>query len=169
MFRVVELDEKGAIAYEEALMERKAWLDERGIGMWKSEHLTVAGMIERYPDPRFYGAFEDSECLGGFVLLEDDPRYWPDSRGDRAFYFHKFVVRPRYAGRGYADLMLEWVKDFASRSGKDYVRLDYDGNRRPLREMYLRHGFEDAGGSTTPDGKVLVLAECRTDAAILDL
>jgi GNAT superfamily N-acetyltransferase len=166
MFRVVELDGEGAKAYEEALRERKAWLDGRGAGMWKSEHLTVAGMVERYANPKFYGAFEGGDLIGGFVLLEEDPRYWPAAAADRAFYFHKFVVSPRHAGRGYADLALEWVKDFAARSGKDYVRLDYDGSRAYLRAMYLRHGFADAGTATTSDGKALVLAEYRASGAI---
>jgi GNAT superfamily N-acetyltransferase len=161
MFRVVELDEEGQAAYEEALRERKAWLDERGKGMWKSEHLTVAGMIERYQSPRFFGAFEGGDFVGGFVLLEADPRYWPGAAEGKAFYFHKFVVSPRFAGRGYADLALEWVKDFAARSGKDYVRLDYDGSRAYLRAMYPRHGFEDAGAATSSEGKELILAECR--------
>jgi GNAT superfamily N-acetyltransferase len=162
MFRVTELDGEGAKAYEEALRERKAWLDERGRGMWKSEHLTVAGMAARYENPKFYGAFEGADLVGGFALLEQDPRYWPDTAADRAFYFHKFVVSPRFAGRGYADLALEWVKDFAARSGKDYVRLDYDGSRAYLRAMYLRHGFADAGITATSDGRALCLAEYRT-------
>jgi GNAT superfamily N-acetyltransferase len=165
MFRVTELDEKGAAAYEAVLMERAAWLDARGKGMWKAEHLTVAGMIERYANPRFYGAFEGSDCVGGFALLEEDPRYWPDGAGDEAFYFHKFVVSPRFAGRGYADRMLEWVKDLAERSGKDFVRLDYDGERPYLRGMYLRHGFEDRSSAATPEGRKLLLAEYRTASA----
>jgi ribosomal protein S18 acetylase RimI-like enzyme len=162
MFRIEELDREGAAAYEAALIERAAWLDERGMGMWKAEHLTVAGMEARYPKPRFYGAFEGPQLVGGFALLEQDPRYWPDSAGDKAFYFHKFVVGPRFAGRGYADRMLEWVKDLAERSGKDFLRLDYDGSRPYLRGMYLRHGFEDASSTATPEGRKLVLGEYRT-------
>jgi GNAT superfamily N-acetyltransferase len=164
MFRIAELDEDGKAAYEEALRERQAWLDRRGVGMWKSEHLTVAGMVERYPNPKFFGVLEDEDIVGGFVLLEDDPRYWPRAAGDKAFYFHKFVVSPRFAGRGYADRALEWVKGFAARSGKDYVRLDYDGSRAYLRAMYLRHGFEDADAATSSEGKRLVLAEYRVAA-----
>jgi GNAT superfamily N-acetyltransferase len=162
MFRVEELDREGAAAYEAVLMERAAWLDARGKGMWKAEHLTVAGMAARYPNPKFYGAFEGSGLVGGFALLEEDPRYWPDSAGDKAFYFHKFVVGPRFAGCGYADRMLEWVKDLAERSGKDCVRLDYDGGRTYLRGMYLRHGFEDVSSTATDEGRKLVLAEYRT-------
>lgn len=162
MLRVLELDGDGESAYEAGLSERKAWLEARGMGMWKAEHLTVAGMKSRYPNPKFYGAFEGADFVGGFVLLEEDPRYWPGAAADRAFYFHKFVVIPRFAGRGHADRMLEWVKDFAARSGKDFVRLDYDGSRAYLRAMYMRHGFEDAGTAVTTDGKELVLAEHRT-------
>jgi GNAT superfamily N-acetyltransferase len=162
MIRVTELDGEGVAAYEAVLMERAAWLDERGKGMWKAEHLTVAGMAARYSNPKYCGAFEGSQLVGGFALLEEDPRYWPDSAGDKAFYFHKFVVGPRFAGRGYADRMLEWVKDLAERSGKDFVRLDYDGSRPYLRDMYLRQGFEDVSSTATDEGKKLVLAEYRT-------
>jgi GNAT superfamily N-acetyltransferase len=165
MLSVRSLDKEAASAYEALLKERKAWLDGHGKSMWKAEHLSVDGMIERYAKPAFYGAFEGPDMVGGFTLLEEDERYWPDSRGEKAFYFHKFVVGPRYAGRGYADLMLEWVKGFAARSGKDYVRLDYDGSRPYLREMYLRHGFEDSGEAEIGEGRTLILAEYRTASA----
>ncbi len=161
MFRVQELDAEGRAAYEAALMERKAWLDERGKGLWKAEHLTAAGMSARYANPVFYGAFEGPDLAGGFALVERDPLYWPDSSGDKAFYIHKLVVAPRFAGLGCADLMIEWVKELAARSGKDFVRLDYDWKRPYLREMYLRRGFADARSTSTADGCPLMLAECR--------
>jgi len=161
VFRIEELERKEASAYEAVLMERARWLDEHGLHMWKPEHLSIDGMIERYGKPAFFGAFEGPDCAGGFALLEEDERYWPGRAGDRAFYIHKFVVSPRFAGKGYADRMLEWSKDLGRQRGKDFVRLDYTKQRSYLRSMYLRHGFEDAGESTTPEGTVLVLGECR--------
>jgi GNAT superfamily N-acetyltransferase len=161
MLRIEELKGERSSIYEAALMERSEWLEARGIGMWKPEHLKLRGMIERYVDPAFYGAFEGGDCVGGFALIERDERYWPGRSGDAAFYLHKFVVRPAWSGRGCADGMLEWLKAFAEEKGKDFVRLDYDRTLPYHRRMYLRHGFRDAGEATTAEGKALVLGEYR--------
>jgi hypothetical protein len=43
--------------------------------MWKIENLDIEGMIKRYEDPVFFGAFNDQVCIGGFLLIEHDKRY----------------------------------------------------------------------------------------------
>jgi Acetyltransferase (GNAT) family. len=165
VLRVEVLSREGAGAYSALLLERHEWLAAHGLDMWDPRNLSIEGMIARYGDPAFFGLFEDETCVGGFLLVERDMRYWPDREGDAAFYFHKFVVGPRFGGRGYADRALEWVKRYGRERGADFVRLDYEKRREYLRRMYLRQGFEDAREIETEDGEVIVLGEHRVERA----
>jgi hypothetical protein len=61
---------------------------------------------------------------------------------------------------GYADKILEWVKEFGISKNKKYIRLDYEKRREYLRNMYLKHGFIDYSEMITSEGNTLVLAEC---------
>jgi GNAT superfamily N-acetyltransferase len=159
MFYVEELNNENTYLFSSALIERYNWLNEHNLHMWKIENLNIEGIILRYERPVFYGAFEDKICIGGFILIEEDKRYWPNNITDKAFYFHKFVVRPKFSGKGYADKILEWVKEFGGKKGKAYIRLDYEKRRDYLRKMYLKHGFQDYSEMKTSEGNTLVLAQ----------
>ncbi len=37
--------------------------------------------------------------------------------------------------------MITWVKDHGKENAKKYIRLDYDGNRKPIKSLYTRNGF----------------------------
>jgi GNAT superfamily N-acetyltransferase len=161
MFFVEELKNEKIDMFSDALIERYNWLNDHNLHMWKIENLDIEGMIKRYEKPVFYGAFEDQTCVGGFILLDEDKRYWPNNLNDKAFYFHKFVVRPNFSGMGYADKILEWVKEYGIHKNKNYIRLDYEKRREYLRNMYLKHGFADHSEMETSEGNVLVLAECK--------
>ena len=120
-------------------IERHLWLKEHNKEMWKLDQLNKASIIEKYENPKCYLAYEDEEKVGGFLLIEHDRRYWPDEMDEKAYYIHKFVVRTGCGGKGYSDKMLEWIKSYGRDNGKQYVRLDYEKQRKYLRNMYLSH------------------------------
>jgi GNAT superfamily N-acetyltransferase len=159
MFVMRELGADHMDVYIDVLIERCNWLQGRGLDMWKSESLTQAALIDRYGDPMCFAGFEDSACVGGFLLIDSDRRYWPRNLDDAAYYFHKFAVSPRFGGKGYSTRMLDWVKDFGKQNGKAYIRLDYQKHRRYLREMYLGAGFRDVEEIETAEGAAMILAE----------
>jgi GNAT superfamily N-acetyltransferase len=148
--------------YLQVLIERYDWLVSKNLAMWNLENLSIDGLISRYENPQFYGAFLEGVCVGGFILIQQDKRYWPSNIKDRAFYFHKFVVSPKYGGMGYSEEMLEWAKKYTKIMNKDFLRLDYQKNRNYLRTMYRKHGFEDIEVTINSDGCILVLGEYKT-------
>ena len=158
---IKELQGDEIIDYVAVLHERYKWMISNDIYMWKIENLELYGMIKRYGNPQFYGAYEKNECVGGFILIEQDTRYWPNNLNDKAYYFHKFVVSPEYSNQGYSHKMLEWVKEYGKLNGKNFIRLDYEKSRDYLRNMYKGHGFEDIGEMRTDEGSLLVLGEYR--------
>ena len=119
MFNIRKIEKAEIDEYMKILHLRYEWLKKNDIGMWKLENLEKESMIKRYEDPMFYGAFENNECVGGFILLEKDKRYWPDNLEDRAYYFHKFVVHPNHGRKGYSHRILEWVKEYGKENKKN--------------------------------------------------
>jgi GNAT superfamily N-acetyltransferase len=159
MLRIRKIEDKSIDEYIYVLHERFEWLGKNGIAMWKLENLEKKSLIDRYEDPNFYGAFENNECVGGFILIEKDKRYWPEQLDDKAYYFHKFVIHPNHGGKGYSHDILEWVKNYGKENGKKYIRLDYEKKRDYLRNLYIQHGFKDIREIKIEDEKIVVLGE----------
>jgi GNAT superfamily N-acetyltransferase len=156
------VDEIGADRVEElleTLRQREAWLEKRGMPMWNPAKLTSEKFFARYPGARIFLCLLDDEKIGGFALVERDENYWPGHADDRAYYLHKFVLKPEFSGQGFADKALEWAAGFAQAEGKAALRLDYDEARSALATLYGRHGFVPLRVQTLADGTRRVLAE----------
>jgi hypothetical protein len=161
MVEIINITGERINEYISVLHERYYWMKEHKLDMWKIENLEKESLIERYDKPKFFAGFVDKICVGGFILIEQDIRYWPNNLFDKAYYFHKFVISPRFGKKGYSGEMLEWVKDYGKQNDKDYIRLDYQKNRSYLRNMYLKHGFIDISEMTTSEDHILVLGEFK--------
>lgn len=161
MFSVHELEGEKIEDFSKVLIERYYWLIEHDIKMWSPDKLTVEGLYRRYKDPKFYGGYVEDQIIGGFILVEEDERYWPENTNDKAFYFHKFVISPKSKGKGYSNLMIQWVKDYGKKMKKEFIRLDYQKRREYLRKMYLENGFIDQIEIENDEGDLLLLAEYK--------
>jgi GNAT superfamily N-acetyltransferase len=161
MFYVKEIEYSDIDEYIDMLVERCKWLKDQKIDMWKIDQLTKESIIQKYENPMCFLAYEDSVSVGGFLLLEIDNRYWPEKIDEKAYYFHKFVVKPEFSGKGYSVKILNWVKEFGKQNGKDYIRLDYETRRKYLRNMYLNSGFIDIEYMNQNKGYELVKAEYK--------
>jgi hypothetical protein len=162
MFSVQQLNGNRINEYIKVLVERFYWMKQKNkSNMWIIDKLNEQALIDRYKDPMFFGGFEETICVGGFILIEKDNRYWLNQMDDSALYFHKFVVSPMFAGKGYSKRMLDWVKEYGRLNGKDNVRLDYQKNRSYLRKMYISNGFIDISEIDVDESNILVLAETR--------
>ena len=140
-------------------IERGQWLKANHQEMWNLDELNKESILNKYCNPHCFIAYDDSNRVGGFLLLEKDERYWPEKLEDRAFYFHKFVISINSAGKGYPNMVLNWVKQFAKEKGKDFIRLDYELERIPLRKMYLSNGFKDIEEIKAYGNKRVIKAE----------
>ena len=161
MFYVKQIEYSAIGEYIDMLVERCNWLKDHKIDMWKIEQLNKESIIQKYENPVCFLAYEDSVSVGGFLLLEIDNRYWPDRLEEKAYYLHKFVVKPDFSGKGYSTKMLNWVKEFGKQNGKDFIRLDYEKRRKYLRNMYLQSGFVDIEYMNQNKGFELVKAEYK--------
>ena len=133
------------------VLQRMAWLAERGIRQWNHE-----GYDRLYP-LSYYQAQQRQGCLyvlaeapagqivSAAVLLDHDHR-WPD--GTPALYLHNFVARCGCPGAG--GRFLEEAEALAAARGRQYLRLDSAADNEALAAYYSAHGFAPAG--TWSDG-----------------
>ena len=122
-------------------IEKIKWLRENNKAMWDESQITLENLRAKYENPVYYIGIVNGKIIGGFILIEFDRIFWPEKKDDSAYYFHKFIVKNEYCGKGYADEMLKWVVQYGKENNKKYVRLDYDGNRRYIHDLYTRNGF----------------------------
>lgn len=140
-------------------LEKAMWLIANNMPMWDPSQFNRETLKAKYRNPEYFVCRNESEIIGGFLLIEYDERYWKGRIDEKAFYFHKFVVKSEYKEQGYSGHILEWVKHYAKEMGKDFVRLDYNEERTYLMQMYTSHGFVRKGVVRNDDGDVLVIAE----------
>ncbi len=123
-------------------IEKVKWLRATNKPLWDESQFTLDEIHKKYDNPVFYVCCDDKGVLfGGFILVENDQIYWPEKAHDSAYYFHKFVIHNDYCGKGHSDRIMDWVKLYGKEMSKKYVRLDYDGNRKPIADLYTRNGF----------------------------
>lgn len=150
-----EIDE-----YLKICVDRVKRLRENGKALWDEDQFTLKYLTENYANPAFFVCSIDNEVIGGFILVEQDD-YWRDSRGDKAFYFHKFVIGNGNGSKGYSARILDWLKTYSKLMGKEFIRLDYDETREYVRLMYESSGFIAIGETKDKAGKRLIKAEYK--------
>ncbi|PKL24135.1 MAG: N-acetyltransferase [Spirochaetae bacterium HGW-Spirochaetae-3] len=160
MIDVEELDYDRLDDLLSMLRERAAWLEAKGMAMWDPTYLERDAFVARYGDPACFVFRDGDEAVGGFILVDRDEA-WQERGGEDACYVHKLVVRPRFAGRGYAEEALGWILDFAEARGIDAVRLDYYADRPYLARLYAACGFAALPDRVMPDGTRITPAEAR--------
>jgi len=122
-------------------LDKVQWLRSINKPLWDESQFIIDKLIEKYDQPVFYVACVNNVIIGGFILIESDKQYWPEILVKDSYYFHKFVIRNEYCGNGYADDIITWVKNHGKNSNKKFIRLDYDGDRKPISNLYTRNGF----------------------------
>ena len=145
--------------------QKSAWWEMKGAKVWNLSQFSEEALREKYDNPVYYICCENGEAAGGFILIDEDRRYWPDKKDDRALYLHKFMVCNGYNGKGYAKVILDWVKQRGLSTGRDYIRLDYDNNREKIAKLYTENGFKIVELIRDESGKQMAKAEYRIERA----
>ena len=124
-----------------AIMQEAArWLHDRGQPPWNPEDLAPEALAPLVARGEVYLARRGDEAVGAFLMLPDDPAFWPDVPAGESFFIHKLAIRRQVAGQGVGHAMLRWAEGATARAGRQYLRLDCD-DRPPLRAYYEAAGF----------------------------
>lgn len=106
------------------LIEAAKWLASRNQSLWDRESLRPERIQDITGNTTIYLARLDGQPIGTFLLLREDPDYWPEAPPGEAFYLHKLAVRRAVAGSGVAREILESAINITHAAGRSLLRLD---------------------------------------------
>jgi GNAT superfamily N-acetyltransferase len=137
-------DDDDADTVAALLDEATGWVNDLGFNQWplpfpRRQVEAAIGRGEVY-----LVEAEDGEPVATVTILDDDPMYWPGKPND-ALYVHKLAVRRDQAGRGIGAAIIEWANAEAAEAGRDFLRLDCQGDNPGIRDYYEGLGFEHRG------------------------
>lgn len=93
-------------------------------------------------------------------LHDEDRVFWPHVAQGEAFYIHRLAVARTYAGRGYAQAMLEWAAREARSNGRPFLRLDCEP-RAKLLALYRNAGYSPVDSGPIQVGEHFVVRHER--------
>ncbi len=126
----------------EVLSEAARWLEERGIGLWSLEQVSVGAVAPDVASGLYYLAWSGPSALGAMRLTRSDPAFWPEALPGEALYLHRLAVRRAGAGGEVSSALLRFAATRATDLGARYLRLDCESSRASLRGVYERFGFQ---------------------------
>ena len=123
------------------LNEAAAWLQSRGMPLWKQDELSAEMIAAEVADGLYFLAVCDGVPAGTVRFQLSDPLFWPDMPPEDAAYIHRLAVRREFAGGRVPGLLLNWAAERTAAPGRPFLRLDCDASRLRLRAVYERFGF----------------------------
>ena len=131
--------------FSEILQEVARWLETNGQPLWARELLEPEALLRKNTlDELFLGKL-DGAPVATMILQHEDIPFFPDDPPGEALYLHKLAVRRSAGGRGVSTAMLAWAQTYATRLGKQYLRLDTSAERPKLNALYQNYGFRYIG------------------------
>lgn len=138
------------------MLGRAQWLARIGKPMWNPDNLEPTRFEQMYPGYAPYLIKQSDQIAGGFVLLRQDRFLWSAAENEQsAYYIHKLVIKPEFAGRGIAKQALTCIRQMAEQEDKQYLRLDCYGDRENLVKLYEDSGFCRKRSTEMEDGTIL--------------
>jgi ribosomal protein S18 acetylase RimI-like enzyme len=135
--------------YDKAVEFQKTVFDKHWLGF-------DVKLVEReIEEGRLWKIVEEGHIACIFSVAYEDPIIWGPDSGNSAMYIHRIVTNPDFRGRGYARVITEWAKEFASVRGLRFVRMDTWGDNQKLLEYYQDCGFKFLGLVTPEESDTL--------------
>lgn len=91
---------------------------------------------------------KENEVIGTIRISElapvfynaQDMAHWEDPRAN-AFYFTTLAVSPKYQGKGYGSILLDYLEQYAKEHKVSYLRMTMFSENVALANYYIRRGF----------------------------
>jgi ribosomal protein S18 acetylase RimI-like enzyme len=104
------------------------------------------GLVEtEIAENRQWKLLIDGQIACVWATTFSDEQIWGEKNNETAVYIHRIATNPKFRGKNFVAIIVDWVKKYAIENQKQYVRLDTIGNNTKLIEVYTRAGFEFLG------------------------
>jgi GNAT superfamily N-acetyltransferase len=144
------------------------WLVERGFGrQWgpdppSTEEAYVNRVNGWAREGQAMVAIDPGGTIQGFIVAGTDPPPYLDAGVatraiEDAAYVYTMISRMTPQSRGVGRALLDWARDWASRRGVTYLRLDCWADNPGLREYYHRAGFFECEAFQEDDFRGVVM------------
>lgn len=87
----------------------------------------------------------NGKIVCNWAITYTDPDIWEEKETGDAVYLHRIATHPDFRGNHYIHSIVEWAKIFASKCGRNYIRLDTLGDNTKLIQHYCSAGFNFLG------------------------
>jgi GNAT superfamily N-acetyltransferase len=124
------------------LDSRIQWLRQRGSDQWSTGSTFRTRLMNHIRCEETWLMWDESDPIATItVSTTGDPDFWnPDELNDKAAYVSKMASKLERSGEGLGALMINWVQDWAARSGLDFVRWDAWRTNPQLQDYYRSLG-----------------------------
>lgn len=133
--------------YDEAIDYQKAV---KG-NAWKGFEVSL--IEQEIAENRHYVIKDGDEVACTFVLSFDDELIWKAANKDKAVYIHRVAVNPKFRGKGFIQIIINWLKEKANQWNIDFIRLDTEIGNDRIKNYYISCGLTYKG-STEIDWQV---------------
>ena len=116
-------------------------LVDRGQALWGASEVAAQAVEPAVRGGMYHLALEGGEPVGVFRFQLEDPHFWPEVPIGSSAFVHKLAVRPDRQGRQLAHRLLTHACELTRRLERQYLRLDCQGGRPKLRQLYERFGL----------------------------
>src|SRR5262245_52163087 len=123
------------------LREATAWLEQRGMPLWRQDELQPNDISAEVRSGLFFLAEYGGEPAGTVKVQLEDKLFWPDVPQDGSAFVHRLAIKRRFAGGEVSSALLLWAIARTHALGRRYLRLDCEASRTRLRSVYERVGF----------------------------
>ncbi len=87
----------------------------------------------------------DGKIACVWAITFSDPQIWEKRNDDPAVYIHRIATNPDFRGQNLVGQIVEWVKIYAVKNQKKYIRMDTVGDNPGLINYYTKCGFDFLG------------------------
>ena len=145
------------VAEADALIRATAdWLIRKGEPLWGPNETSLDELLRVAAQGELVIGRVGGALASCMYLHDEDRLFWPHVCPGEAFYIHRLAVARPFAGRGYAQAMLEWAANEARAQGRPYLRLDCEP-RAKLLALYADAGYRRVDSAPIQVGEHFVV------------
>ena len=98
----------------------------------------------------FYKIVINEKSAAFFNIGLEDELIWDKRENHCSVYLHRIVTHPDFKGKNLMQTVTDFATGFAKTHNRSFVRMDTWNNNEPLKNYYLKFGFQIVGTRLLP-------------------